>query len=413
MPFQLQRVDNVPPILSHIWFLLKEMLRIPLDVLSGTSHRHYQFMSDIKAGKSLTWSIASANKIKLEGAAKLEIDTEPDANRPGVFTGFCRTQAKAYAFAYRVLDERPGEAMTLQVIEDESDKIFRYGDGYTCSVVVAGNDASSTIVTTYDLTHFRFGTRVSLPIALLLANGRIKRTAEVRAGTWDNSPKSRIKNAIITGALTFASFFVMFGASSAAALLGLILIHEFGHVIAMRWLGIPVRGIYFVPFFGGVAVGDGTAKSKAARGLVALMGPAFSILTTALLLWLPTENGIVLPRQLAMMSALLNGFNLLPLLPLDGGQVAQSLLSRFGAATMRGFRILTGFTGCALALWIGDFVLLAVFAILLPSMMARGEPATQLPALSRLETVLLASAYVATIVYYGAVIGRLWGIKLL
>lgn len=91
-------------------------------------------MSDIKAGKSLTWSIASANKIKLEGAAKLEIDTEPDANRPGVFTGFCRTQAKAYAFAYRVLDERPGEAMTLQVIEDESDKIFRYGDGYTCSV---------------------------------------------------------------------------------------------------------------------------------------------------------------------------------------------------------------------------------------------------------------------------------------
>ena len=26
MPFQLQRVDNVPPILSHIWFLLKELL---------------------------------------------------------------------------------------------------------------------------------------------------------------------------------------------------------------------------------------------------------------------------------------------------------------------------------------------------------------------------------------------------
>jgi Zn-dependent protease len=405
-------VGTVPQFIFNILFLIKELLRIPYDILSGTRRRRYMMEFDVNAPKDVTWAVASAHKIKLEGFPSLEVDTEPDTSRPGVFTGHYRMNDKQFNFSYRVLEERPGEAITLEVIQQESDRIFNYGQNWICSVAIAGNEAASTLITSYDLTHTRVGTRLTVPLGLLQSTSRIKRTAEVRAGTWALSANAQIKNALITGALTFASFFAMFGMSAAAILIGLILIHEFGHVIAMRWLGIPVRGIYFVPFFGGVAIGDGAAKTEAARGLVAIMGPACSVLTTALFLAVPAEDQHGLPQQMAMMSALLNGFNLLPMLPLDGGHVAQALLSRFGGSLMRGFRILTGFAGISLALWIGDFVLLALLLLLTPSMMKQTEPAYRLPELTNSEFALLAAAYAATIVFYGSVISKLWGIHL-
>lgn len=402
----------MPQLVLSILFLIKELLRIPFDILSGTRRRRYMMAFDVNAPKDVTWAVASAHKIKLEGSPSLEIDTEPDTSRPGVFTGYCRTPAKQFAFAYRVLEERPGEAISLEVINDESDRIFHYGHDCVCSVGVAGNEAASTLIPSYDLTHARFATRLTMPLGLLQSGSRLKRTAEVRAGTWMPSANAQVKNALITGALTFASFFAMFGMSAAAILIGLILIHEFGHVIAMRWLGIPVRGIYFVPFFGGVAIGDGAAKTEAARGLVAMMGPAFSVLTTALFLAIPAADQNDSPQQMAMMSALLNGFNLLPMLPLDGGHVAQALLSRFGGGVMRGFRILTGFAGISLALWIGDFVLLALLLLLAPALMKQTNPAYRLPELTNTEFALLAAAYAATIIFYASVISKLWGIDL-
>jgi len=54
-----------------------------------------------------------------------------------------------------------------------------------------------------------------------------------------------------------------------------------------------------VPFFGGVAVGASGYKSEVERGLVALMGPGFSLLTTALFAFLAGESGDSLMRNLA------------------------------------------------------------------------------------------------------------------
>jgi Zn-dependent protease len=402
----------VPQFVFNILFLIKELLRIPFDILSGTKRRHYMMAFDVNAPKDIAWAVASANKIKLEGFPPLEIDTNPDPQRPGVFTGVCRMPSKEFAFAYRVLEERTGEAISLEVIKDESDGIFHYGQDCVCSVGVAGNETASTVIPSYDLTHVRFATRLTMPLGVLQSGSRLKRTAEVRAGTRALTANEQVKNAFITGALTFASFFAMFGPSAAAILIGLILIHEFGHVIAMRWLGIPVRGIYFVPFFGGVAIGDGAAKTEAARGLVAIMGPAFSVLTTAAFLAVSAGEQSDLARQMAMMSALLNGFNLLPMLPLDGGHVVQALLSRFGGGAMRGFRILTGFAGISLAFWIGDFVLLALLLLLTPSLMKQTDAAYRLPEPTNTEFALVATSYAATIIFYGSVLSKLWGIEL-
>jgi Zn-dependent protease len=401
---------GVPPLFGQLFFLLKELLRIPLDVLSRTMTRVYVLSSDVKAPKDVLWSVVSARKIKLESSPVVEMDTESDPDRPGVYTGFCRYGERSLPFAYQVLEEKPGEAMVLRLLPEECDPVYRLGENYIGAVAVAGNGQNSTITNSCELTHTRFATRLIMPLTLLRSMQTLKRTAEARAGTGGQTSPEQIKTALLTGALTFASFFALFGWSTAAILLGVILIHEFGHVIAMRWTGIPVRGIYFVPFFGGVAIGDGLAKTEATRGLVALMGPAFSMLTTALFALLSLQNPEPFLADLALMSALLNGFNLLPILPLDGGQVLKSLMSRMPPGSTRVVQGIALAIGGMLAAAAGDYLLLVLFILVAPGVLAARPPAAMVPApLSHRETMWLASGYLATLAFYLAVISGLWG----
>lgn len=331
---------------SNLWFLISEFFWIPLDVIRGIRRRRYTLTAKVDASKAVAWSVASAYKITLVGTPPIEIDTEPDLERPGVYTGFLRYGDISRRFGYRVLEERPGEAMSLAMLPEDTDPAYDLGADSVSAIAITGDDAGSTIVASNEMTHTRFATRILAPLGLALNLQRIKRTAEHYSG----APKgvgagSQVKMALITGALTFASFLALFGWSVAAMLIVVILVHEFGHVIAMRWAGIPIKGIYFVPFFGAVAVGGGNAKSEVERGLVALMGPGFSLCTTAALTALSQQSTDPFIRQLALTSAMLNGFNLLPIYPLDGGHIAQALLSRAGAEALRAFQAVTMFAG--------------------------------------------------------------------
>ena len=400
----------MPLLFSGLWFLLSEWLIVPLDILCGRQRRRYTFTYPVRAPKPLTWSIVSAHKIELQTTPPITLDTEPDPQRPGVYTGFCRTAAKNYVFAYRVLEEQPGEALSLEILTEESDPIYNFGDEYVGAVAVVGDENSSTVTATYDLTHTRLLTRFLMPLTLLRSSSSLKRTAEMRAGTLPSGMQSQIKNALITGGLTFASFFALFGVQAAAMLIALILIHELGHVVAMRWTGIPIRGIYFVPFFGGVAVGAGIAKSQAQRGLVAIMGPGMSIATTALFAMLSMSSESPTLRELAVMSAILNGFNLLPIYPLDGGQIAQALLARMGSGVVKSFNAAMLLAGGILAAWLGDYILLALLALVARSILTnRVASQTALRPLTAAEGIALALAYAASMAFYAAFIWRLWG----
>ena len=272
-------------------------------------------------------------------------------------------------------------------------------------MAVAGDETSSVLSVNLQITHVKFSTRLSIPLAAFLNSRRIKRNAELRAGVTPAGFTDQVKNAVITGVLTFASFFALFGWSEAAMLIAVILIHEFGHVIAMRWLGIPVKGIYFVPFFGGVAVGAGSYRSEGERGLVAIMGPGFSIATTALFAILANQGGDAVTPNLALMSAAVNGFNLLPVFPLDGGHVVQALLSRFGARVTSAFQRLTLIAGIALALAIRSYTLAILLMMLAPAIFSkRNANRISLPPLTPLSWTLLAAAYVACFVFYTGIV---------
>ncbi|MEF2968025.1 M50 family metallopeptidase [Paenibacillus sp. M1] len=113
------------------------------------------------------------------------------------------------------------------------------------------------------------------------------------------------------------------------ALFAIVFVHELGHVGCARLFGIPVLSIQLLPF-GGVAVMEDTGQLTAGRELaIALAGPAQNLLMIAIS-WVLHAAGIwegPFFSYFVESNFLIAMFNLLPILPLDGGKVAQALCS--------------------------------------------------------------------------------------
>jgi Zn-dependent protease len=100
-----------------------------------------------------------------------------------------------------------------------------------------------------------------------------------------------------------------------------LLVHETGHLVAMKALGYRDVRMFFIPFFGAAVSGAATRASGARRTLVALAGPVPGILLGLFLAFGYAVTYSPVAGEAAKMFLLLNVFNLLPLLPLDGGHV--------------------------------------------------------------------------------------------
>jgi Zn-dependent protease/CBS domain-containing protein len=112
-----------------------------------------------------------------------------------------------------------------------------------------------------------------------------------------------------------------------------IIIHEFSHSLVARRYGMPMKGITLF-IFGGVAQMEDEPPSPRAEFMMAIVGPISSF-AIGLIFYgiylsgkqggLPEPvNGVV--GYLALINAILAGFNILPAFPLDGGRVLRSIL---------------------------------------------------------------------------------------
>ncbi|MGM1050113.1 stage IV sporulation protein FB [Paenibacillus uliginis N3/975] len=109
----------------------------------------------------------------------------------------------------------------------------------------------------------------------------------------------------------------------------IVFIHELGHAGAAIAMGFKVRSIQMLPF-GGVAVIEDDGRMNAARELIiALAGPLQNGIMIGIA-WLCQAAGW---GDGPFLSYVIQGnliialFNLLPVLPLDGGKVMQALVS--------------------------------------------------------------------------------------
>ena len=115
------------------------------------------------------------------------------------------------------------------------------------------------------------------------------------------------------------------GVVMALLLFGSVLLHELGHSLVAQTQGIKVNSITLF-LFGGIASIEEESKTAGQAFQVAIAGPAISIalfvLLSLLALVLPVSSpASVMVADLARINLVLALFNLIPGLPLDGGQV--------------------------------------------------------------------------------------------
>ncbi|QSX38964.1 site-2 protease family protein [Shewanella sedimentimangrovi] len=139
---------------------------------------------------------------------------------------------------------------------------------------------------------------------------------------------------------SLAAYSWLFSFQFALALILCLVVHEYGHVRAMKYFGMKTKGFYLIPFMGGVALTDDKINTRWQDVVIAIMGPVFGLLMslTCLLVWWVTDNPLF--AGLAAFNALLNLFNLLPILPLDGGHVVKSI--SFSMNSITGLLICVG-----------------------------------------------------------------------
>jgi Zn-dependent protease len=168
----------------------------------------------------------------------------------------------------------------------------------------------------------------------------------------------KIKLLVTAGsmAVSILAYTTIWGFSFAVGFVVLILVHELGHVIALRREGIKASAPMFIPFMGAVISARSLGDNALAEARVGLAGPILGSIGSAACIVIWQVTGHDYWRALAFTGLFLNLFNLLPVVPLDGGRAM---------AAMTPWMWFLGFAGIvALALLFPNPIILiiAVFA---------------------------------------------------
>lgn len=103
----------------------------------------------------------------------------------------------------------------------------------------------------------------------------------------------------------------------------ILIIHELGHYIAAKFLKIEVAFGGFTPF--GAYIVHGDTESCKENAFIAIAGPLFGLGLAFMYYLIYCFTGSNTFFVLSFTSILLNLFNLVPVKPLDGGHVAETI----------------------------------------------------------------------------------------
>mgnify|MGYP000721978175 CR=1 FL=1 len=171
---------------------------------------------------------------------------------------------------------------------------------------------------------------------------------------------AKVIKVLLAGA-SVAAYSWLFSFQFALALIACLVFHEYGHIRAMKYFGMKTKGIYLIPFMGGLALSDEKINTRWQDVVISIMGPTFGLLMSIASLIAYWVTGNIFFAGLATFNALLNLFNLLPILPLDGGHILKSI--SFSMNSMMG--LVACILGAAVGVYISYSLGLALLGFLL------------------------------------------------
>ncbi|QLE33971.1 site-2 protease family protein [Vibrio parahaemolyticus] len=214
-----------------------------------------------------------------------------------------------------------------------------------------------------------------------------------------------IKVALASASL--AAYSWLFSIEFALALIACLMFHEYGHIKAMKYFGMKTKGIYLIPFLGGLALSDEKINTRWQDVVISIMGPFFGLVLSIVFTLLYWMTGEMIFAGLAVFNALLNLFNLLPILPLDGGHVLKSITFSMNTWIGLAGSIVTALLGIALSYSFGLTLLgfLLMMGMLEVVMEWRARHHSHLLPLTRYGQLFSLIWYLASV---GGFVGIIW-----
>jgi Zn-dependent protease len=138
-------------------------------------------------------------------------------------------------------------------------------------------------------------------------------------------PKAKLLTTSGTMLVSIAAYSLIWGWKFALGFVVLLFVHEMGHVIQLRREGIEASAPMFIPFLGAAVMAKSLGDDATAEARVGLAGPILGTLGALALLPVAIATGDHFGDALVFTGLFLNLFNLLPVVPLDGGRAMAAL----------------------------------------------------------------------------------------
>ncbi|MGZ8509036.1 MAG: site-2 protease family protein [Chitinophagaceae bacterium] len=150
----------------------------------------------------------------------------------------------------------------------------------------------------------------------------------------------------------------------------IVIIHELGHFLAMKYYRYSDLGIFFIPLLGAYVSGTKREVSQIQSSIILLAGPLPGIIIGIILHFIDNNSSAgyypfdISLSQIALLFIILNLINLLPVYPLDGGQLLNRVFLDEESHISKLFIFLSAAFMCWVA-WKLNFYILLIF----PAMM--------------------------------------------
>ena len=137
--------------------------------------------------------------------------------------------------------------------------------------------------------------------------------------------KAKFLTTSLSMLLSVGAYALIWGWKFAVGFVALLFVHEMGHYIQLRREGVRPSGMVFIPFLGAAVGARSLGGSALAEARVGLAGPVLGTLGCLALVPLALLTDDPFWRALMFTGFFLNLFNLLPVVPLDGGRAMAAL----------------------------------------------------------------------------------------
>lgn len=135
----------------------------------------------------------------------------------------------------------------------------------------------------------------------------------------------KIAGPLISMMVSIGAYALIYPWGFAIGIVLLLLVHELGHVIAAKRIGLPVSAPLFIPFLGALITMKKHPLDAKTEAYVAFGGPILGTIGATAVFGAAYYMDSPLLYSLAYIGLLLNLINLLPIHPLDGGRIATAV----------------------------------------------------------------------------------------